>query len=68
MDQKTGVSWSSVSVQFHLQPPLYSVLLLQSARSISTVPAITSSSSRASNTDTSLESTTWTQRRSCWLC
>lgn len=40
-------------------PPLYSVLLLQSLRSISTVPAITSSSSRASNTDTSLESTTW---------
>lgn len=40
-------------------PPLYSVLLLQSLRSISTVPAITSSSSRASKTDTSLESTTW---------
>lgn len=44
-------------------PPLYSVLLLQSPRSISTVPAITNSSSRASKTDTSLESTTWDRER-----
>lgn len=40
-------------------PPRYSVLFLQSFRSISAVPAITSSSSLASNTETSLESTTW---------
>ena len=40
-------------------PPLYSALFRQSARSISAVPAITSSSSLASNTETSLESTTW---------
>lgn len=39
-------------------PPLYSVLLRQSLRSISAVPAMTSSSSRASNTETSLASTT----------
>lgn len=40
-------------------PPRYSVLFRQSFRSISAVPAITSSSSLASNTETSLESTTW---------
>lgn len=57
-------------------PPRYSVLFLQSFRSISAVPAITSSSSRASNTETSLESTTWKTvtsapedcGRSYWCC
>lgn len=42
----------------HISPPLYSVLFLQSLRSISAVPAMTSSSSLASKTDTSLASTT----------
>lgn len=50
------------SLQLHV-PPLYSVLFLQSARSISAVPAITSSSSLASNTDTSRTSTTWKHRQ-----
>lgn len=49
-------------------PPLYSVLFLQSARSISAVPAITSSSSLASKTDTSRTSTTWrTDAHNGWM-
>lgn len=44
--------------ELHILPPRYSVLLRQSLRSISAVPAITNSNSLASKTDTSLESTT----------
>lgn len=39
-------------------PDLYSVLFLQSVKSISTVPAMTSSNSCASKTDTNRGSTT----------
>lgn len=46
-----------------ISPPLYSVLFLQSLRSISAVPAMTSSSSLASKTDTSLASTTYGIKR-----
>ena len=48
---------------YHYSPPRYSVCFLQSATSISAVPAITNSSSLASNTDTSLESTTYSKQR-----
>lgn len=47
-------------------PPRYSVLFRQSARSISAVPAITSSSSLASNTDTRRTSTTY-HTQTGWL-
>lgn len=63
LSQNRNRSIQMSALIFTSSPPRYSVLVLQSFRSISAVPAITSSSSLASNTDTRRESTTWGQRR-----